>query len=188
MKKSELIKIIKEEVESVILELGAPPVMAFNTGAATDLGKMRNHNLKTLMNMKKAMGHEWQYIEIESSDFMLPPGKTFKEFFRVLNKAFLNTERYGADEKFMARVSNSPLTLSGTGANAIIASKEKLDFNFILSGVVKALNTLGARLDYVDASRAIDRGEEIEQVPGPDSTIGTRGPVKFTPDVDLRKK
>ena len=184
MKKSELIKIIKEEVETVILELGAPPVMAFRSGAATALGKMGNHNLKTLMNMKKVMGRGSQYIEIESGDFMLPPGKTFKEFFRVLNKEVLSTEFYGASEESENRINSSPLTLSGTGANATIASKEKINFNLIFPEIVGALNTMGARLDYRDAADAL-RGEEIEQVPGPGAKIGTRGPVgKFTPDVD----
>ena len=94
MKKSELIKIIKEEVENTISELGMPSVMAINVGGATAAGKsakkasMRkkkftDHNNK-LIDTLNNLPDDKTFIEIEKKDVMLPVGRTFKDLFEIL--------------------------------------------------------------------------------------------------------
>ena len=92
MKRSELIKIIKEEVESTLSELGMPPVMALRTGNATaagtaasakkaelaakkaELAKRKAHNYKLIAALQK-MPKDKVNIEIEAKDVMLRPPK-----------------------------------------------------------------------------------------------------------------
>ena len=89
MKKSELIKIIKEELESTLSELGMPSVMALRTGNATAAGlkqkhsdavrdKRDAHNDKLITALQK-MPLDATYIEIEAQDVKLPPGKTLRD-------------------------------------------------------------------------------------------------------------
>ena len=250
MKKSELIKIIKEEVESVILELGTPPVMALRTGDATRHGaamkkhkekiaRIKAHNKKffdKLLSMPKIP----TLITIEPGDIIfhdplnIDPDDGFmsdvkrasagmsaedaingsprRDMSVWFGKAF-DRSRGGTRglRLYLAnRTPKMPLPVYNNSSGELnFASEDYKTTNkfgkFLPQDVVYMLISVLCEDEYLSPIMIPDGlcatnsdggpvypsspgGEEIEQVPGPDSTIGTRGPVEFTPNVNQRKK
>jgi isopropylmalate/homocitrate/citramalate synthase len=96
MKKSDLIKIIKEELENTLSELGTPPVMALRTGAATaagtaaaaekaELAKRKAHNDKLIAALR-GMPADKVHIEIEAKDVMLRPKHKLRDLRDALEE------------------------------------------------------------------------------------------------------
>ena len=139
MKKSELIKIIKEEVEKTISELGMPSVMAINVGGATAAGKaskkaamrkkkLTDHNKKLIETLNNLPPKE-TFIEIEKTDVMLPAGKTFEDLFKIL-------QREESSEEFRA-----PARMQG---GKIVYGPPKVYPSRVATLIERALISLGA--------------------------------------------
>ena len=139
MKKSELIKIIKEELESTLSELGMPSVMAINVGSATAAGKaskkaamrkkkLTDHNKKLIETLNNLPPKE-TFIEIEKTDVMLPAGKTFEDLFKILR-------REGVSEEF-----RTPALMQG---GKIVYGPPKIYPNLVATSIKRALEELGA--------------------------------------------